>query len=221
MSAAQELSVVIARGELLAALRQRLAFDPGVLVFSSAEASHALGVIVQRNMSLVALDRHFAVSSGGVNFVTDLRNLRPNSDIRVLADHGTDIPLMLRKPVLPTGRATLAAASHPLTSECRRAPRYPVADGKEALVNGEATSLVNVSIAGAQMISPVVLRPMQQVRVALPDETDAIRLHAAIAWSVFERCRHTGETCYRVGLEFRNGNLAALEAYCAKHAIRT
>ena len=209
MSAAQELSVVIARGDLLPALRQRLAFDP------------ALGVIVQRNMTLVALDRAFAASSGGVNFVTDLRNLRPTCDIRVLSDQGTEIPIMLRKPVLPTGRATLAAASHPLSAECRRAPRFPVPDGKEALVNGEATSLVNVSIAGAQMISTVVLRPMQQVRVALPDESDAIRLHAAIAWSVFERSRQTGETCYRVGLEFRNANLEALEAYCAKHAIRT
>lgn len=220
MSAAQELSVVIARGELLPALRQRLAFDPGVLVFSIAEASHALGLIVQRNMSLVALDRQFAGSSGGINFVTDLRNLRPQFDIRVLSDQGTEIPIMLRKPVLPTGRATLAAASHPLSGESRRAPRYPVPDGKEALVNGEATSLVNVSIAGAQMISSVILRPMQQVRVALPDENHAIRLQAAIAWSVFERCRATGETCYRVGLQFHNANLEALEAYCAKHGVR-
>ena len=119
MSAAQELSVVIARGDLLPALRQRLAFDPGVLVFSSAETSHALGVIVQRNMTLVALDRAFAASSGGVNFVTDLRNLRPTCDIRVLSDQGTEIPIMLRKPVLPTGRATLAAATKNAPAICK------------------------------------------------------------------------------------------------------
>lgn len=221
MSLAADMSVVIARGELLPALRQRLAFDPGVLVFSSAEAGHALGMIVQRNMSLVALDRLFAMSSGGVDFVADLRSLRPDSEIRVLADQGSEIPLMLRKPVLPTGRATIAAASQPLSSECRRTPRYPVPTGCEALVNGAAASLVNVSVTGAQVLSPVVLRPMQHVRLALPDDSAAIRLQAAIAWSMFERCRQTGETCYRVGVQFQGANVHLLEAYCAKHGIRT
>ena len=220
MSPAADLSVVIARGELLPALRQRLAFDPAVLVFSSAEAPHALGVIVQRNLAVVALDRQFAASAGGATFVADLRQLRPNSEIRVLADQGSEIPLMLRKPVLPTGRATIAAASQPMGNDYRRTPRYPVPNGCAVLVNGEATSLVNVSVAGAQVISPVVLRPMQHVRLALPDEAAAIRLHAAIAWSTFERCRQTGATCYRVGVEFEKASEELLEAYCVKHGLR-
>jgi hypothetical protein len=215
-----DLSVVIARGELLPALRQRLAFDPGVLVFSAAEASHALHVMLQRNMSFVALDRQFAASSDGVTFVGDLRNVRPNSDIRVLADQGSEIPLMLRKPVLPTGRATIAATSQPLGIQMRRVPRFPIVGGREAVVNGAPTCLVNVSVCGAQMISSTVLRPMQQVRVALPDESDAIRLSAAIAWSVFERSPRTGATCYRVGVEFQAGYGDLLEAYCSKHGVR-
>jgi hypothetical protein len=220
MSAASDVSVVIARGELLPAFRERLAFDPGVLVFSTAETSHVLGVIVQRHTAMVALDRQFADSSGGALFIADLRSLRPDSDVRVLTDHGGNIPVMLRKPVLPTGRATIAAASHPVGTEYRRTPRYPVAAGCGAIVNGDPTSLVNVSVAGAQMLSPNVLRPLQHVRVALRTETSPIRIQASIAWSMFERCRGTGQTCYRVGVEFQSANVDLLEAFCSKHAIR-
>jgi hypothetical protein len=95
-----------------------------------------------------------------------------------------------------------------------------VPNGREAVVNGEATSLVNVSVCGAQVISPMVLRPMQQVRVALPDDAEAIRLRAAIAWSVFERSDRTGETCYRAGVEFQEGYADVLQEYCTKHGIR-
>jgi hypothetical protein len=127
---------------------------------------------------------------------------------------------MLRKPALPTGRATIAAASQPLGNQLRRVPRYPVPQGCAAVVNGEAAALVNVSVCGAQVISAVVLRPMQQVRVALPDEVDAIRMHAAIAWSVYERSHSTGAPCYRAGVEFQNGNISLLEEYCTKHGLR-
>jgi hypothetical protein len=141
--------------------------------------------------------------------------------VRVLTDHGTEIPVMLRRPVLTTGRATIAAASQPVTSDARRARRYAALSGCEAIVNGEPTAVVNVSIVGAQMLSPTVLRPLQHVRIAVPIENaPAIRVQAAIAWSMFERSRTTGQTQYRVGIEFHNANLDLLEAFCSKHAPR-
>lgn len=213
-------TLVIARTELTAALRQRLSFDPAVLVFSAAEASHALGLVVQRGVPLVALDRHFATSPGGADFVSELRSMRPDSEIRILTDQGSDIPAVLRRPVLANGRTTIAASSHPIGSEVRRAPRYPVHSGCAAFVNGETTSLVNVSIGGAQILSLVVLKPLQHVRVALADDQTAIRVQAAIAWSMFERLRDTGQTCYRVGVSFADANPRLLEAYCARHCVR-
>jgi hypothetical protein len=212
-------TLVIARSEFAPALRDRFSFDPAVLVFSSAEAHHALGLAVQRGVPLVALDRQFVGSAAGVEFVAEVRSIRPDSEIRVLIDHGADIPLVLRRPVLGTGRTTIAASSQPIGSETRRAPRYPVHEGCEAFVNGESTSLVNVSVGGAQVLSSVVLKPLQQVRLALPDEQAAIRLRAAIAWSVFERLRGSGETCYRVGVEFHDANPRQIEAYCDRHGV--
>jgi hypothetical protein len=213
-------TLVIARGELTPALRQRLSFDPNVLVFSGSEAAHALTLAVQRGLSMVALDRQFASSGSGADFVSELRSLRPDSEIRILSDQGTEIPVVLRRPVLSTGRTTIAAGSQPLGPDVRRAPRYPVQTGCEAMLNGHAASLVNVSVCGAQVLSPVVLRPMQHVRVALTDEETGIRLQAAIAWSMFERSRITGETCYRVGVEFTDANRDRLAAYCSKYGLR-
>ena len=213
-------TLVIARSELTPALRERFSFDPAVLVFSSAEAPHALGLLTQRGVPLVALDKQFVASEGGAEFVSELRSIRPDSEIRVLSDQGGDIPLVLRRPVLGNGRTTIAASSHPIGAETRRAPRFPVHDGCEAFVNGESTSLVNVSLGGVQVLSAGVLKPLQQVRVALADEEPAIRLHAAIAWSMFERLRETGETCYRVGVRFHDANPKQIEAFCNRHGIR-
>lgn len=220
MTPLMEGTLVIARGELTPALRERLSFDPAVLVFSSAEASHALGLVVQRGVPVIALDRQFATSERGADFVSEVRSIRPDSEIRVLSDQGGGIPVVLRRPVLANGRTTIAASSQPLGSEIRRAPRYPVHQGCEAIVNGESTALVNVSVGGVQVLSSVVLKPLQQVRVALADDEAAIRLHAAIAWSMFERLRETGETCYRVGVAFRDANQKALEDYCTRHGVR-
>ena len=215
-----EGTLVIARSEFTAALRDRFSFDPAVLVFSSAEAEHALGLIAQRGVPLVALDRQFVATEGGLEFVAGVRSIRPDSEIRVFSDQGGDIPVVLRRPVLGNGRMTIAASSQPIGSETRRTPRYPVHDGCEAFVNGASTSLVNVSLGGVQVLSAVVLKPLQQVRVALADDDAAIRLHAAIAWSMFERLRDTGETCYRAGVAFRDANLKQIEEYCTRHGVR-
>jgi hypothetical protein len=215
-----EGTLVIARSEFTPALRERFSFDPAVLVFSSAEAAHALGLVMQRGVPLIALDRQFVTSQSGVEFVSELRSIRPDSEIRVLSDQGGDIPVVLRRPVLNNGRTTIAASSQPIGTETRRTPRYPVHEGCAAFVNGESTALVNVSLGGVQVLSSVVLKPLQQVRVALADEEAAIRLHAAIAWSMFERLRETGETCYRVGVAFRDANPKLIEAYCTRHGIR-
>lgn len=215
-----ESTLVVARNDLTPALRRRFGFDPAVVVFSAAEATHALSMMLNRSLPVVALDRFFASSPAGANFVSDIRSVRPDSEIRILTDEGSHVPLVLRRPVLGTGRATVAAASHVLTGPARRAPRYPLPSGHEALVNGSPTVLVNLSVTGAQLVSPVVLRPAQEVGVALTNEASEIELQAAVAWSAFERSRKTGETCYRAGLEFADAEPHLLEAYCTKYGVQ-
>ena len=213
-------TLLVVRADLTPAVRQRLSFDPTVVVFSVSESAHALAMVVQRGLPVIALDRQFATSPRGAEFMGELRSARPDSEIRILSDQGSDIPLLLRRPVLGSGRATIAAGSQVLAGAIRRAPRYPVQSGCAALVNGEPSSLVNVSVTGAQVLSQNVLKPFQQVRIALADEVDAIKVKAAVAWSSFERSRKTGEICYRAGVEFADAEPRLLAAYCNKYGVQ-
>jgi hypothetical protein len=61
-----------------------------------------------------------------------------------------------------------------------------------------------------------VLRPNQRVRVAIPDDRGTIRCAAVVAWASFEIPTGSGPR-YRAGVEFFNGDTAALDAFCARH----
>lgn len=212
--------ILVARPELTPALRQRLGFDTSVLVFSACESAHALEVVAQRRSQCVAMDRQFANSAAGAEFLAALRRSPSVSEVRILLDEGTEIPLVLKRPVVGTGRVTLASASHVLPRlENRRLPRFPVRSGLEALVNGNRADLVDVSLAGAQMLSLNVLRPLQQVRISLPTDVAAIRVRGGIAWSTFERADGNGMTRYRVGVEFYDADRDALSVFCVNNRL--
>jgi PilZ domain len=219
MSTTQDGTLVVARLELTTVLREHLSFDPAVCVFSAAEARRALSMALDGSAPVIALDRHFVTSPSGAQFLSEIRAVRPNAEIRILIEEETDVPVLLRSTTSETGRATIAAGSDPLVGEVRRAPRFPVTAGLEAIVNGEPAGLVNVSVSGAQVLSPRILKPTQYVRVALPDDTDALKVEGAVAWSTFERSRKTGDTRYRAGVAFTDAVPTLMEAYCAKHGI--
>jgi hypothetical protein len=69
----------------------------------------------------------------------------------------------------------------------------------EALVNGVAARIVNLSPLGAQVLSPRVLKPGERVLVRLPS---APRVRATVVWSAYELPGAGREPCYRAGLEF-------------------
>ena len=73
----RDAAVIVARGELTAALQERFSFDRGVAVFSTADASTALVTILQKRLPIVALDRRFVTSPNGARFVSDLRAAHP------------------------------------------------------------------------------------------------------------------------------------------------
>ena len=98
----------------------------------------------------------------------------------------------------------------------RRAPRFKVAGTVDVLVDGNSATLVDVSTVGAQVLTPTVLKPNQRIRMALPQDSGAIRFNAAVAWAKFEIPPQSGPR-YRAGLEFIDANANALDAYCAKH----
>jgi hypothetical protein len=95
-------------------------------------------------------------------------------------------------------------------SGTRRAPRYEMTTDLEVLVDGNPATLIDLSIEGAQMISPTTLKPNQRVRLTLPGLTP-IRLSGEIAWAMFEMPR--GVPRYRVGMAFVDPDAAAVQRF--------
>ena len=105
-----------------------------------------------------------------------------------------------------------------LNPNTRRVPRFPVVDPLAALVDGKTTSLIDMSLMGAQVVSAPVLKPNQRLRITLPDEGDTVlQVTAHIAWSEFQTSKNTPLPFYRAGLEFTDASAQALEEYLKRH----
>jgi PilZ domain len=221
----QPCTVLIAAQALMPALKQRTATDGHeLLAFADSDALRALEVITKRRPAIVALDRAFAASSRGAALINRIKGdpSLVDSEIRVVSHEGHD-PRVISEPVIskPEGSSGLAGISDAPTQmsqaldECgtRGAPRLAMAKGVEALIDGNAAVLVDLSIGGAQVLSATVLKPNQRVRLTLPDAGGIIRISGTVAWATFEIPPR-----YRAGIVFvGGGESAAIEAYALRH----
>jgi hypothetical protein len=85
------------------------------------------------------------------------------------------------------------------------------------VVENRQANLVNISILGAQVVSQPALRPNDNVKILLPDNSETVRVTAHVAWSTFEQARMGTETYYRAGMEFTDAAKEILEDYCRRH----
>jgi hypothetical protein len=92
-----------------------------------------------------------------------------------------------------------------------------MASGVSVLVDGNAATLVDLSSAGAQVVSNAVLRPNQRVRVSL-DGTMAERFSGSVAWASLEFAG--GRPQYRVGIEFSDADSSVIGAFCERHGAQ-
>jgi hypothetical protein len=97
----------------------------------------------------------------------------------------------------PHAWLTVLAQALPARPE-RRATRID-ASNEQAFIDGHAVTLIDLSAVGAQVRSPIVLRPRQRVRLVLPPERGSVRAVAVVAWSSFEI---VPTPSYRAGVAF-------------------
>jgi hypothetical protein len=89
--------------------------------------------------------------------------------------------------------------------------RFEIQDGAQALIDDRAVTLVDLSVAGAQILSPALLwRPGQLVQVVLSKE-EVIQCQAGIVWGGFEILRQTWTPYYRAGVSFKNADPLTIE----------
>jgi hypothetical protein len=207
------VTVLVADAQRLALLRDGLPLPGRVLRFSTSNLASAFDSIRTHRPALVALDAVFASTPEGHAFADRVERLRlPHVGMQLV---GLTQGVWTLTPMRPEPAALVDPPQAGLNT--RRAPRFPVLDPLEAVIEGHPTSVVNISALGAQVVSEPVLRPNQRIKVRLPDLGETLRLAAHIAWSVYEKPKPAREPHYRAGLEF-DGTLAQLlEDYCRRH----
>lgn len=209
-------SVLIAPSEHLAALKARPDLgDP--LAFSDAEALKALDTITRQKPSMVALERMFASTSRGTALINRIKAdpALSGCEIRIVTNGVTNGAAAAAADAMapPAAPQAAAPAAAPLDQRgTRRAPRFRLVDGVELTIDGNPATLVDLSLVGAQVVSPTILKPNQRIRVALPDPSRPIRFSAGVAWASFEMPKAGPR--YRAGIEFFDADQAAVGKFC-------
>ena len=213
-------TVLIAAPEHLTALKNHSSFA-GAQAFPDADALKALEAITKDKPKLIVLERTFAATSRGAALIKRIKAdpALVGCEIKIVAHDGTPATGKKKKgdgaaaaapaatEAAATEAAVKAAAAPPAPTKApldqrgtRRAPRFNVVGGIEVLIDGKPATLINLSVVGAQVVSPTILRPNQRVRMVLPDAERQLRFAAGIAWAAFEMPKAGPH--YRAGIEF-------------------
>jgi len=212
-------------------MKQRSGTGTGeVLAFSDTEAHLALAEIVKRRPDAVELERHFAATPRGAALIARIKAdpALAQSELLVVS-HDSDfariVPREAHAAAPPGQKRTVAILEALADAEpappldqrgTRRSPRFKTAEDMNVLLDGSAARLVDFSPAGAQVLSPTILKPNQRVRVVLTDNHGALRFNAAIVWVLFEMPSTRGPL-YRAGVSFVDADSNAVGAFCNRH----
>ena len=214
-------TVLIAAPEHLQALKEH-GFSEA-LAFSDADALKALEAITREKPPAVVLERLFAATSRGAALIKRIKAdpSLTGCEIKIVSHDGK--PLTPKKKKEGAAPATTAAAEPPPPAPAaapaapldqrgtRRAPRFAVVSGIEVTIDGKPAALINLSVVGAQVVSPTILKPNQRVRMTLPDPDGPIRLMAGVAWAAFEMPK--SGPVYRAGIEFYDAEAGTVERF--------
>jgi hypothetical protein len=219
---ANDVTVIIADAERIAAVRADRPISGSVLYFSDANLASALETIRTQSPKVVAVEAQFADSGAGKAFVERLRALAQDAEIQFLSKgangwttsgngNGNAAPSPAAAPA-----AALPAEAELAGLNTRRAPRFLVVEPAEAVIDGTTINIIDASVLGAQVLSELVMRPKQRVKITIQEGDAGIRVAGRVAWSVFEQVKDRGLR-YRVGMEFDDGTKQDLEEFLRKH----
>ncbi len=234
-------AVVIAASNLMPGLRERLADEESVVCFADTEPIQALQAIIEQRPHLIVLERLFAATPRGAALINRIKTdpQIAGAELRVMSHTGDYMrqisrPASVEAPAAPDiapalvgeDYAAVPVAVPPPAAEVpqqldwhgtRRAPRHRLRSGVEIQLDGSPVTIVDMSVVGAQVVSPTILRPSQRVRVSVPTENFVMRFRGTIAWAKFELPSPDAPPQYRAGVEFTDADAAAMDEYCARH----
>ena len=169
---------------------------------------------------MVAMQDEFSATSRGtalINRIKDDPSLRA-CEVRVLA-RDSEMSRVAVKRGQAGGAAVAVNEPAPALDQrgTRRAARIRAREGVEVAVDGNLAALVDLSIVGAQVVSPTVLKPNQRVRVIMGDGKGAVRCSGSVAWAAFEMPKGMPAR-YRAGIDWgMTAESSAIEAFAEKN----
>lgn len=230
--------VLIGPADALPALGSQLTDSP-LQTFTEYQVREAVEFIATHTPDVLAIEQQFAVSPRGealIGRIMDDPSLT-GCQIRIVERPAVAGRDSARKKS-GAGLATAAAASvvpaptaapsphRPAPAGAfdrhgtRRAERIRLVAGVAVTVDGNPAELVDLSTAGAQVISRMVLRPNQRVRMQLPESTPegrrAVRCSASVVWASYEMPSGQAPR-YRAGLRLTSGEPDAIQQFAAQH----
>ena len=208
-------TVLVAAPEYLPALQEQGDFGDA-LAFSDADALTALEAITRDRPKVIALETQFAATSRGAALIKRIKadpKLR-KCEIRVVSLEGDSEEFSQSEPTLRGAETEAVKLDQRGT---RRAQRVKIVDGVEVLIDGSPAMLIDLSVVGAQVVSPTILRPNQRVRMILPDEERPIRCVAGVAWAAFEMPKSGPR--YRAGIEFFDAESGNLDRFIEQNKL--
>jgi hypothetical protein len=219
-------TVLIAAPEHLQALKDHGYAD--AVSFTDADALKALDAITREKPPVIVLERLFAATSRGAALIKRIKadptltlcevNIvshdgRPPAPKKKKGESDSAAQGDVLEFTLPAPPASVTPApAAPLDQRgTRRAQRFAVVSGVEVLIDGKPATLINLSVVGAQVVSPTILKPNQRVRMVLPDADGPIRVAAGVAWAAFEMPK--SGPVYRAGIEFFDAEAGNLDRF--------
>jgi PilZ domain-containing protein len=226
---AEPCTVIIGAEEHLDSLKRHTDSNDEVLAFRDEDALAALAAITTRSPQVIILERLFAATARGTAFINRLKADAGLSsvEIRMVSHDGSYTRVSLRRaPLNPLApREDKTPASMPATATppsahldyhgTRRSQRFRLHEGTEVQLEGSLAKIVDLSPIGAQVLSQQPLKPQQRIRIVLADDLGMVRVNAAVAWASFEIPK--GASRYRAGIEFKDAEPKAVEAFCMRH----
>jgi hypothetical protein len=224
-------TILIASPEHLTVLRERADFGDAQ-AFADTEALKALETITRQRPSVVALERVFATTSRGAALINRIKAdpALASCEIRIVAHDSDYARVSPRRAESSPGAAPqtqvsappVAIAEEPATAVApavapldrrgtRRAPRFKIADGVELQLDGNGAAIIDISVVGAQVVSPTILKPNQRVRVTMTNGERSLRFSGGVVWASFEIPKGTPR--YRAGIEFFDADAPSMKKF--------
>ena len=198
--------------------------DPAVGVLGSPVATAlALPVFANGRVIAIAYAEHTeAPSSPSLTVGSKIAEIlidHANRRLTVKRRNGGQATTQPAPEVDKLNGGTNLDARPPAYSPARQARRTQIRAGVAATLEGSPSVLVDLSMLGAQVLSPIAMRPKRVIRMTLPTEKGEIVCKGRVVWAQFEQATAGSDARYRAGVRFTEADAQALDLFASQHGV--